>query len=150
MNADVVFSFNYTTTELLDNNLRNARTFHVHGSVMQPEKIVLGIDRLDDEQDKFIYWTKPFQRIHTQQDPGYRDYIVDSPANPYAVTVFGHSLDSIDAYILCPLLECADQITIYYHDRDEYEQKVVNLIRLLGQTDIEDRVYEKRIIFKST
>lgn len=150
LRADVVLNYNYTTTERSFDNLQGARVFHVHGAVDAPEKIVLGVDRYDDEQNRFIYWTKPFQRILTKQDSGYKTIYSDPSASPYAVTVFGHSLDPIDAHILSPLLDGATRITIYYHDGDEYEQKVVNLVKLLGQDEIEERVYQKRIVFKNS
>lgn len=150
LRADIILNFNYTTTERFFDGLQNAQTFHVHGSVDQPDRIVLGVDGFDDEQNRFIYWTKPFQRILTQQDPGYRESFLISPANMYAVTVFGHSLDPIDAYILCPLLANAGRINIYYHDYEEYEQKMVNLVKLLGHEEVEERVYQQRILLKCT
>lgn len=150
LRADVILNFNYTTTERKYDNLRDAKIFHVHGSVNDPDGIVLGVNRVDSEQDRFIYWTKPFQRILTRQDPHYKEYIQGSVPVPYAVTVFGHSLDMLDAYILAPLMNKAMEITVYYHSEDEYEQKIVNMVRLLGQDEMEKRVYEKRIRFIST
>ena len=64
---------------------------------------------------------------------------------------YGHSLDITDKDILQELIMLPkSQITIFYYSKNDYKQKISNLVRLIGQDYLNSNVYgsNPKIIFK--
>ncbi len=153
--ADAIISFNYTTTEAQYENLRTDRNYHVHGSINEADSLVMGVNKVpDDEKRDFIYFEKFFQRIRRGIGFQYRDLLekdrkidINKPLN---IIVYGHSLDQTDEDIIKPFLEQANIITIYFYSTEDYERKVINLIKMFNRQKVEDDMYNKRIEFRRT
>ena len=158
--AEKLISFNYTATEENYKNLMDSVTsYHVHGSVKRENSIIMGVEEVKEDPDNdYIYFVKYFQRIRKsigEDNSGnsYREILqqsTDGSLEPFTVTIFGHSLDSTDAEIIKPFIEMAQQVTIYYYCEEDYEKKIINLISLLGRTQVEDDIDRHRIILKDS
>ena len=78
----------------------------------------------------------------------------------YKLHIYGHSLDETDEDILRYLIGKTDeqgrlnlnskQIVIYYYDASDYEQKVVNLIKLYGRPIVEENIEKEIFKFVKT
>ena len=72
--------------------------------------------------------------------------------------IYGHSLDETDEDILKYLIgdfnsnnrEKAkpEQVVIFYYDADDYEQKVINLIKLYGRETVETKMEKQYFEFR--
>ena len=146
-----VISFNYTTTyELYGINEDNVHP--VHGMInSNPNNMVLGFNDEDEENLDFVYFKKYFQRI--QKRTGYIDenrfHVVE---NQYSITdvpvvthFYGHSMDATDKDVIEKLYDLSKQFIIYYLNQDDYEQKVINLISVLGKENATDDIQQGRI-----
>lgn len=116
--ADAVISFNYTTTELKYEKLKDAENYHVHGSVNVPNSIVMGINEMqNDPKHTFLYFYKYFQRIRRRINPQYHSLLsrVDEGGCVICprVIFYGHSLDSVDEDILKEFINNAEKVEIY-------------------------------------
>lgn len=132
---------------------------YIHGQATlsrtkQDNNMVLGIDEyLDDEKkDKeldFIEFKKYYQRIYKRTGLEYNKWIneIKSNSNPNEIYIFGHSLDVTDKDILYKLLvesnregNFSTKITIFYHDKKAYAQQIVNLVKIITQDKLIERV----------
>lgn len=130
--------------------------------------MVLGIDEYLSEEDKnkkldFIQFKKYFQRIYKKTGNEYKKWIKNMnettpgydksvPIFDNCIYIFGHSLDESDKDILKQLilesgLKKKDgsyvkntQIIIYYHNKDAYTQQIINLVKIIGQDELIERV----------
>ncbi|MFW2504579.1 AbiH family protein [Clostridium diolis] len=67
------------------------------------------------------------------------------------IYIFGHSLDITDKDILKELIECPNTITtIFYYNKGVYAQQIANLVKVIGQDELIQRVSgaNPTIIFK--
>ncbi len=147
IHADAIISFNYTNTEQQYDNLKKANTFHIHGNVLDKDSIVLGVDEVKSDTNKdFIYFVKYFQRIRKKTNQEYKSLLnCRSIGENLNLIFYGHSLDSTDKDIIKTFVDTANHVSIYYKDQDDYEKKVINLIKLFGRDDVEDDLYSGRI-----
>lgn len=164
-----LLSFNYTNTycsmlaQLKRPWLAQLKTHFIHGrhstsclgqggvKCSIPQNIVLGFEDNDPEDLDSAYFKKYFQRIQKKTGRDFFDWIDPSVHDkPYIADIFGHSLDIADVEILKPLLENADHVNIFYLDQHDYEEKILNLIRIY-RTPVEftTRYYSSRIRFHS-
>jgi hypothetical protein len=116
--------------------------------------MVLGIDEYlnDDRKDKeldFIEFKKYYQRIYKRTGLDYNKWINDikSNSNPNEIYIFGYSLDVTDKDILYKLLvesnregNYSTKIIIFYHDKKAYAQQIVNLVKIITQNTLIERV----------
>lgn len=142
LSADRIINFNYVQSEIFFPNLKDAETIHVHGYTAKEKSMVLGVNEIPEDSDNlFLYFTKSFQRIKTKSNPHYRDFC----QGPFNVTFFGHSLDVTDIDIIKPLYEKADHVKICYYQERDYEEKIVNLIKMTNMQKIEKDNYNGRL-----
>ena len=141
---DYFLSFNYTNTycdtaETLDNGIgvnTPLREHFIHGRCSTsgtPQNIVLGTEDQDPENLDTIYFKKYFQRI--QKRTGREVYDWFAADKEIEVDIFGHSMDITDKDVLLMILNTAVRTHIYYYNQADYEQKIINLIRLYGNPD---------------
>ena len=141
---DYFLSFNYTNTyydtaETLDNGIgvnTTLREHFIHGRCSTsgtPQNIVLGTEDQDPENLDTIYFKKYFQRI--QKRTGREVYDWFAADKEIEVDIFGHSMDITDKDVLLMILNTAVRTHIYYYNQADYEQKIINLIRLYGNPD---------------
>ena len=107
--------------------------------------MVLGINAVeDDESDDFIFATKPYQRLRKRSNPNYRKYLDET----FNLTIYGHSLDVTDIAILKPFFDKAQKVTVFYYNDGDYDQKIKNLIKIVTLKELEERMYDNRIVLK--
>jgi hypothetical protein len=142
---------------------------YIHGEAKldrakQDNNMVLGIDEYldDDKKDKeleFIEFKKYYQRIYKRTGLEYNKWINDIRlnSNTNEIYIFGHSLDVTDKDILHKLLiesnrdgNYSTKITIFYHDKKQYAQQIVNLVKVIKSDELIERVSgaNPTIIFK--
>lgn len=175
----ISFNYTNTYEKIYDNN-RNCDYDYVHGNIdINRDKIdnnmVLGIDEyLKEDRDtriEFIKFKKYFQRIYKETKCLYRiwlekerEYCVDNKNNEIMelngegeyrycnnLYIYGHSLDITDKDILKELIEFpSTKTTIFYYDKDDYADKIANMVRIVGQDVLNRNCYGEypKIIFK--
>ncbi|MBU3102571.1 AbiH family protein [Clostridium gasigenes] len=174
---DKLISFNYTDTfkKVYDEN-QNVECDYIHGKLNISEDItynnmVLGIDEYLQGNEKkeeldFIEFKKYFQRIYKKTGCKYKYWLERAKVPKVRVSgerkrnyssfdnniyIYGHSLDVTDKDILEELvLFPRTQIRIFYYNKNDYAQKIKNMVALIGQYKLIDSVYGKNptIIFE--
>lgn len=150
-NFDRLLSFNYTDTynlvasSRLYQNITGENIHHIHGTV---NNIVLGISATDSDDFETIYFKKVFQRFQQHTGIQYANWLNESGEK--SVTFFGHSLDITDGDIIKRLILSSQETIIYYYNQSDYEQKVINLMKIFSVKDFEDLYYndKRSIVFK--
>lgn len=164
-NIDAVISFNYSNTFEKLYGKDNIKYDYIHGKAnlecdINKNNMVLGIDEYlnDDMKDKdlnFIFFKKYFQRIYKRTGCTYKawleeilEYSIES--NIY---FYGHSLSRADKDILRNLILCkSTRIIIFYHNDEAYRSQITNLVDVIGQDKLIEKVYGSNptIIFENT
>lgn len=171
-----VLSFNYTDTyqKMYDLGKRKIEYDYIHGKsqadrAIDENNMVLGIDEYltgearNTELD-FIEFKKYFQRIHKETGCKYMEWVERLKKNngsgmrvgnqkiePNHIYIFGHSLDITDKDILKELIDRENTITtIFYCNKRVYAKQIANLVNILGQDKLIERVHgsKKTIVFK--
>lgn len=149
-----IISLNYT-----HNPIKNLFVFPdipeihwIHGSDELPENIVLGIENDNMLGNEYIRFKKFFQRIQKRTGTQYKDFFQNKrnkKRQPKSKVIFyGHSLDPVDKDFIQDIFHLAtEQIIIQYHNQDDYEQKIINLVNIFGDDYIIDAVEKKRVVF---
>lgn len=169
LNITSVVSFNYTLTESLY-RIAPERVHHIHGMIrkngdLHPNNMVLGINEQLEQKMDFIYFVKYFQRIQKATGTCYKELIAQRTwgknvlTDKYTLYVYGHSLDETDEDILKYLIGDInrqgifvlkpEKVCIFYYDIDDYEQKVINLIKLYGRNIVETYIEQQFFVFLS-
>lgn len=176
---DKLISFNYTDTfkKIYDKDDR-VETDYIHGSLdisknIEKNNMVLGIDEYlqgnkKREELDFIQFKKYFQRIYKKTGCKYKKWLenikpiqaqmypngMDRNSNSGYVNnvyIYGHSLDITDKDILRELILFPNtQVNIFYYNKDDYAQKIRNMVALIDQDELIDRVYGEnpKIVFR--
>lgn len=156
---DYFLSFNYTNTyfdfaEMMnDGNCIVVPTEDqfIHGccsAMGASQNIVLGIEDNDPSNLDTIYFKKYFQRIQKKTGREVFDWFDEkiSSSEPIVTDIFGHSLDTTDKDILMLIFEKSRYTNIYYYNQADYEQKIINLVRLYGSPEeFTKRYYNHKI-----
>lgn len=150
-NFDKLLSFNYTDTYNIIaskksyQNITEENIHHIHGTI---NNIVLGISAIDSDDFETIYFKKVFQRFQQHTGIQYANWLNESGEK--SVTFFGHSLDVTDGDIVKRLILSSQETIIYYYNQSDYEQKVINLMKIFSVNDFEDLYYndKRSIVFK--
>lgn len=156
---DYFLSFNYTNTYSDFGKMMNdgngivvpTEDQFIHGccsAIGASQNIVLGIEDNDPSNLDTIYFKKYFQRIQKKTGREVFDWFdeeISSP-KPIVTNIFGHSLDTTDKDILMLILEKSQYTNIYYYNQADYEQKIINLVRLYGSPEeFTKRYYNHKI-----
>lgn len=168
INADFIISFNYTLTEQIYMNDKT-KLHHIHGNIREEKSIagsnmVLGVNERNEQSIDFIYFVKYFQRIQKHVGTLYKKFLKECDYNrriatkeDYEVHIYGHSLDETDEDILKLVIGKNDlsgsiylnpeKVVIYYYNDSDYEQKVINLIKLYGRPIVEEFIDDQKFEF---
>lgn len=168
-----VVSFNYTLTEKLY-GIKEENVHHIHGMMREnlsdgKNNMVLGVNEQENQDMDFIYFVKYFQRIQKASGVKYKHFVRSyyrrndigrMVKEEYRLHVYGHSLDETDEDILKymighigeqgQLILNPKQVVIYYYDESDYEQKVINLIKLYGRPIVEEFIENEKFKFIPT
>ncbi len=150
INADMIISFNYTETERIYPHFSMIdRKYHIHGVIgHKPNNIVLGINKCNDPHNDCLGYTKYFQRIQKNSSIEFKKIIRESYGKERNVLyIYGHSLDETDRDIIEFLFCNSVEVRIYFYNQKDYEQKVINIIKLFGKEDIEENLEKGRYQF---
>lgn len=161
---DKILSFNYTSTFQRTYSFVNYEIDYIHGKLdiskdISQNNMVLGIDEYLDEDEKntdldFIQFKKYFQRIYKKTGCNYKRWIEEMKEySSYCnnIYIFGHSLDITDGDILKELILMNNTTTtIFYLNNDVYAQQIANMVKIIGQDELINRVHGSNpsIIFK--
>lgn len=162
-----IISFNYTYTySIVYDKSNETPIHHIHGSIRKNKEVrsnnmVLGIDEYlsNDEKDtnlNFIEFKKYFQRIFKGTGAEYKAWLklLENPCTYNDITkrpnlyIFGHSLDVSDKDILKELI-CDSPLhtTIFYHNEKSRAEKIINLVKVIGQDKLIEFTGNGRIKF---
>lgn len=156
---DYFLSFNYTNTYFDFAEMMNdgsgivvpTEDHFIHGrcsAMGASQNIVLGIEDNDPSNLDTIYFKKYFQRIQKKTGREVFDWFDEkiSSSEPIVTDIFGHSLDTTDKDILMLIFEKSQYTNIYYYNQADYEQKIINLVRLYGSPEeFTKRYYNHKI-----
>lgn len=172
---DKLITFNYTSTfKYIYDEKEETEYDYIHGVAdrnkdIKSNNMVLGIDEYLDEKNKnieldFIQFKKYYQRIYKNTGCEYKKWIEkieenykifskSTPPNKFLNNIYfyGHSLDITDKDILQELIMLPkSKITIFYYNKNDYSQKISNLVRLIGQDYLYSNVHglNPKIIFE--
>ena len=156
---DYFLSFNYTNTYFDFAEMMNdgngivvpTEDQFIHGccsAMGASQNIVLGIEDNDPSNLNTIYFKKYFQRIQKKTGREVFDWFDEktSSSEPIVTDIFGHSLDTTDKDMLMLILEKSRYTNIYYYNQADYEQKIINLVRLYGSPEEFTKRYYKHKI----
>lgn len=171
---DYVISFNYTLTERIY-GVNEENVHHIHGMVREgvlsrKNGMVMGVNEQNGQNIDFIYFVKYFQRIQKKSGVKYKTFVERedekerergwSCLEEYLLHIYGHSLDETDADILKYVIGDVNQkgelnlkpnqVIIYYYNSSDYEQKVINLIKLYGRSIVEEYMENDKFKFVET
>lgn len=148
-----IVSLNYTHNQLEQLGLQPDHVHMVHGSDRKMNNIVLGIDNDSSLGNEFIRFKKFFQRIQKKTGSNYKLFFNAISNNtglvlPQKVVFFGHSLDPIDKDLIKDIFSLCENgtIYIYYNQQEDYEQKVINLVKIFDAEYVIDAIATERII----
>lgn len=156
---DYFLSFNYTNTYFDFAEMMNdgngivvpTEDQFIHGccsAMGASQNIVLGIEDNDPSNLDTIYFKKYFQRIQKKTGREVFDWFDEkiSSSEPIVTDIFGHSLDTTDKDILMLIFKKSRYTNIYYYNQADYEQKIINLVRLYGSPEeFTKRYYNHKI-----
>lgn len=150
-----IITFNYT--DYYKNIFDSKKVIHVHGS-LENNKIVLGFNDEDDDLH-YVKFKKYFQRIQNKLEPIVRKSSIFNYEESFLselteekifceniIYFYGVSFDKTDEDIIGEIYHSDNtkKIIVYYYDDLDYENKIVNLIQILGKDKVlEDRNSEK-------
>lgn len=170
------FNYTYTYEKFYKNKSQNIEYDYIHGNLNSSgeNNMVLGIDEYlnDDEKNKyleFIGFKKYFQRLYKKTSSRYKHWIKELNISRKAIEgskiyFFGHSLDITDKDVLRELIlgtnkeEQVDyrryytyyknvEINIFYHNKEAFAQQITNLVKIIGQNQLIERVSDGKIKF---
>lgn len=154
-----LLSFNYTDTyrRIYDTKLNKQNADFIHGRAGQCN-IVLGTDEYLSNEEKnkklnFVRFKKYFQRISKKTGCEYKKWLRNiAPNFQTNVFIIGHSLNVTDKDILQEVILHENvKTTIFYYNEENYNKKIINMIRLIGQDKLIEMVYgaDPKIIFRN-
>lgn len=152
MTFNYAVSFNYTNVVeryVTDPN----NVYYLHGS-LEDDNMVLGTYGIDDID--FVYFEKYFQRI--QKKTKWFDIEKEDTLNGVHNYFFGCSFGESDTDLMQKLLRMDLMIKgegtvvnhIYYYGQKDYEQKIINLIKILDKDNFVKWNYEGKFVFINT
>lgn len=149
---DYVINFNYTDT-ITQYGVPAEQVYYAKGQAgQQPVNLVLGIpDESEDHMD-WIYLKNYFQRLMKFIDipDNNQLYPIDDEGRPIPVTThfFGYDFPIGDAELIRELADCSQKMIIYYTDGEDYANKMIRLLRILGKGKVTDRVHDRTLKFE--
>ncbi len=106
-----------------------------------------------DHHEDWLYFENDFQKLmkFIGQPDREKLFATDEFGISDSVTVrcFGYSFPMGDAELLRELWEDAEQMVVYYTDREDYAHKVIAMMRMFGKHEVEDAIYQEKLIFNT-
>lgn len=174
LRVDKVLNFNYTYTyeKIYGNKLNKEDIDYIHGKAKKGINIntcnmVLGIDEylLEPERNSdnfFIEFKKFYQRIFKKTGCNYKTWfgIADQynratrnvKTSDNNVYFYGHSMDVTDKDIISDMIRQNNaKTTVFYHDRKALGDQISNLVKILSENELIERVSgsEPTLVFKA-
>ena len=152
-----VYVLNFNYTNFYPNIYHNQiiEEIHpVHGD-LKNENIVLGTTRDETKEIEpgYLYFEKYFQRLQNRTGFKYRNWIKETNSiidEEFETIIAGHSLDEIDMDLLKQFFinDKVRRIRVLYHSQLDFEEKLINLIKVFEKTNIEKWMGDKRLVFE--
>lgn len=158
--ADYFVSFNYTHTLEEIYKIKAENISYIHGKIslaneQKESNIVFGIGKeikgiKDLNRYDYIRFQKYYQRVVKQTDNQYKEWLscCEDEQESLAIFIFGHSLDETDGDVIRNLIECkVATIYIFYLDSKALESIITNLIKIIGEDELNKHRDNKKINF---
>lgn len=143
-----IITFNYTDYYKLYYDCKSIN--HVHGDLIN-RKIVLGYEDDFPNNIEYIYFKKYFQRIQNKlkplnksdemfnvKDEFFSSYTDENSYLDNIIYFYGLSFDITDIDYIKEIFDAPNikKIYIYYYDENDYDRKIINLIKIFGKDRI--------------
>lgn len=145
-----VINFNYTSSyELYD--IKEEDVCHIHGKTGNiPNNMVFGFEDEDEFDLKDIYFKKYFQRIQKRTDlldeeKFKRDLYSSDGFDKVSTHFFGLSMGVTDGDMIKKIEQLSDECIIYYYNQEDYEAKIINLIKIFGKKCFIQKMHDREI-----
>lgn len=158
--ADYFVSFNYTHTLEEIYKIKAENISYIHGKIslaneQKESNIVFGIGKeikgiKDLNRYDYIRFQKYYQRVVKQTDNQYKEWLscCEDEQESLAIFIFGHSLDETDGDVIRNLIECkVATIYIFYLDSKALGSIITNLIKIIGEDELNKHRDNKKINF---
>lgn len=149
INLAYVVSFNYTNTIQEIYNFPEERICYVHGRINE-NNIVLGYDDSDGSLEDLVF-KKYYQRLINSTGRIRYEFVTEEDGfggyHSPDIYFYGHSLDVSDIDILKELFSKGGKVYIYYVDEPDKNEKVKNVIKILGKGSAKNRIETGAIRF---
>lgn len=149
-----IINFNYTSTCEKVYKIDKNKIHYIHGHISSNQSdnkygIVLGMPDSDKKTDT-VYFKKYFQRIQYKTGTKYKSWLSLGHEHKIEVIFYGHSMDENDKDLIYTIIKNTntEKTTIYFVNQNDYENKIINLIKILGKDDFEEMYYDGKILFK--
>lgn len=143
-----VINFNYTNTCNRIYGIAENRILYVHGKVHSWfNNMVLGIEDNDDENLDFVYYKKYFQCIQKRLKGLDCKQLEKTWGLNCKAYFFGHSLSKNDGEKIIEIEKSVQQMIIFYMNQEDYERKIINLIKIFGKKNAVEKFRTNKIVF---
>lgn len=159
---DKIFTFNYTNVFEKLYSINNDKIVYLHGKMNKIDScqnLVLGISDIPEslKSNKVFDFTKYYQKIRKNNNCKFIELPTNSKNN-LKETIFyiiGHSLDESDAKYIIDLFKYLEldnnkysKICVFYFDENDFDNKLNNLIKIIGEDSVVEMHKESRLYFE--
>lgn len=149
INPNLIITFNYTDFYKTYYDIDDV--YHVHGSI-KDGNIILGYEDDNPKEVKFIKFKKYFQKIQYRiPSINLHDYYSTDQIGQrfkFKSLIYGLSLDKTDSEEIIKIYNNSSEISIYYLNQRDYENKMANLIEIIGKDEVLKDYYSGKIRFE--
>lgn len=137
INPNLIITFNYT--DFYKTYYDTDDVYHVHGSI-KDDNIILGYEDDNPKEVKYIKFKKYFQKIQNKiPNINLHDYYSTDQIGQwfkFKSLFYGLSLDKTDSEEIIKIYNNSSEISIYYLNQRDYENKMTNLIEIIGKDEV--------------
>lgn len=160
--VDKIFTFNYTNVFEKLYNINSDKIVYLHGKMNKldsSQNLILGISDIPEslKSNKVFDFTKYYQRIRKNNNCKFIELPLKLKNN-LKETIFyiiGHSLDESDAKYIIDLFKYLEldsyrysKICVFYFDENDFDNKLNNLIKIIGEEILVEMNKEGRLYFE--
>lgn len=159
---DEIYTFNYTNVLEKLYNIKNDKIVYLHGKSNKSniiQNLIFGISDIPEglKHSKIFNFTKYYQKIRNNNNCRFIQ-LPSKENDNFEETVFyviGHSLDESDKKYVFDLFRYLEsdknkysRICVFYFSENDYDNKLNNLIKIIGEDVIVEMNKSKRLYFE--
>lgn len=157
-----IITFNYT--DYYKEYFPNTEANHVHGD-LKNENIVLGFDDNELTGTEYVRFKKYFQRIQNKLKPinkndecfNVEELVLSNACDEKVfleniISIYGLSFDITDEDYIKELFNVPNtkKVVVYYYSDEDYDNKIINLIKIFDKQYIQESLYNGHLVFVET